>query len=556
MQPVLGGRTRAILALTAAAIASAVAEAGVLVLIAQAAGSMTVNSRRLSVTVGPISFHTSLKVALTAASIFALTRLLLQLIVAWLPARISADAQASLRHTLFAAYTHASSSCQDDDHEGHLQELMTSQIAHATDAVVHVANLLSAGTMFVTLAIAAFALSLNVALLVLLSALSVLMALRPLNRFGRRSAVRLSETNMVYASGVSEAVRLAEETQAFGVATSQLQRMDVLIETGRTAYFRYQLSGRLGHSVYQSTILLLIVGGLAGLYSTGSSDLPTLGAAVLMLVRAATYGQGIQGSFHGVQQTLPYVTRIEEAIVRYGKSAPPRDGMPLLVIDNLTFDRIGFEYRSAKPVLQDVSFSVTRGEAIGIIGPSGAGKSTLIQVLLRLQEPSSGNYLINGRPANTYARDEWQRRVAYVGQEPQVFHGTVADNIRFFRDIDDSTIEWAARSAHIHDEILTMGAGYDTLIGQRADAVSGGQRQRICLARALAARPDVLVLDEPTSALDASSEAAIAASLTELHGEVTLFIVAHRMGALSGCNRAILLVDGRIDGFVKPSDLA
>jgi ATP-binding cassette, subfamily B, bacterial len=136
---------------------------------------------------------------------------------------------------------------------------------------------------------------------------------------------------------------------------------------------------------------------------------------------------------------------------------------------------------------------------------------------------------------------EYRRHVAYVPQEPRLYHATVADNIRFFRDLDDEAVQRAARLAHIHDVILGMPDGYDTVVGQRADAVSGGQRQRICLARALAGNPSVLLLDEPTSALDAESEAAIQASLLELRGSLTTFIVAHRPSLLEICDRHLYI---------------
>ena len=124
-------------------------------------------------------------------------------------------------------------------------------------------------------------------------------------------------------------------------------------------------------------------------------------------------------------------------------------------------------------------------------------------------------------------------------QEPRLLHGRVADNIRFSRDLTDEVVERSARLAHIHDDITAMPQGYDTVIGQRADAVSGGQRQRICLARALAGQPDVLVLDEPTSALDRASETAIQASLLELRGSLTMFIVTHRPSLLEICDRVV-----------------
>ena len=159
------------------------------------------------------------------------------------------------------------------------------------------------------------------------------------------------------------------------------------------------------------------------------------------------------------------------------------------------------------------------GEVIGVIGPSGAGKSTLVQLLLRLRAPREGRYLVNGVSAQEIVQEDWHRQVAYVPQEPRLLHASVAENIRFFREISTMRqVERAARLARIHEDIVGWTDGYETIVGPRADAVSGGQQQRICLARALVARPQLLVLDEPTSALDPTSESLIQESLTGLKG--------------------------------------
>jgi ABC-type multidrug transport system fused ATPase/permease subunit len=128
-------------------------------------------------------------------------------------------------------------------------------------------------------------------------------------------------------------------------------------------------------------------------------------------------------------------------------------------------------------------------------------------------------------------------------------HASVADNIRFFRSLDDDAVERAGRLARIHDDIMGWPDGYDTIVGPRADAVSGGQQQRICVARALAAQPEILVLDEPTSALDPRSEALIQDTLIALKGKMTLFIIAHRMSTLEMCGRVMVIVDGRLEAF-------
>jgi ATP-binding cassette subfamily B protein len=246
---------------------------------------------------------------------------------------------------------------------------------------------------------------------------------------------------------------------------------------------------------------------------------------------------------------VPFVKRVQETQEEYRESAVEEGGEPAPAIDTVSFQHVSFAYRPQTRVLSDIDFTVNAGEAIGIVGPSGAGKSTLVQLLLRLRPPSEGSYLINGLPAASIAHSDWNRLVSYVPQEPRLLHAPVAENIRFFRDLSDEQVERAARLARIHDDILSWPGGYQAVVGPRADAVSGGQQQRICLARALAAEPQVLVLDEPTSALDPHSESLISASLKAIHRDLTLFIVAHRMSTLESCDRVIVIVDGRVEAF-------
>jgi ABC-type multidrug transport system fused ATPase/permease subunit len=170
-------------------------------------------------------------------------------------------------------------------------------------------------------------------------------------------------------------------------------------------------------------------------------------------------------------------------------------------------------------------------------------------LLLRLRSPGEGAYLVNGIAAGEISQDDWHSRVAYVPQEPRLLHASVAENIRFFRDLDDDAVRHAGALARIDEDIMSWPDGYDTIVGPRADAVSGGQQQRICLARALVAQPEVLVLDEPTSALDPTSEALIQESLTSLKQQLTLFIVAHRMSTLDICDRVMIIIDGKLQAF-------
>jgi ABC-type multidrug transport system fused ATPase/permease subunit len=426
---------------------------------------------------------------------------------------------------------------------------MTSQAAQATQGVTNMLSLLTSTFTFVVLLTSAFALNLFAAGIVLVVAFGMYALLRPLRGVGMRRARALSQAQVSYAAGIAESIRVAEETQVFGAGAAQRRRIDHLVATSQRLFFQTQVLVRLGSNLSQSLIYLLLVGGLAGLHVAGTSHVGSLGAVVLILVRATSSSQSIQSSYQGLVQSMPFLERTQEAERRYRESMPIQGSMSLPQVATLAFEGVSYAYRPGRPVLSDICFEVTGGEVVGVIGPSGAGKSTLVQLLLRLRVPDEGRYLVNGVPAEQFSQDDWHRRVAYVPQEPRLLHASVADNIRYFRDIDDDAVERAGRLARIHDDIMGWADGYETIVGPRADAVSGGQQQRICLARALVARPEVLVLDEPTSALDPTSETLIQESLTGLKQELTLFIVAHRMSTLDICDRVMVIIDGKLAAF-------
>jgi ABC-type multidrug transport system fused ATPase/permease subunit len=360
---------------------------------------------------------------------------------------------------------------------------------------------------------------------------------------------------MSFAGGIGEAVRLAEETQVFGVGSAQSARIEELVTRSQSLFFTTQLWGRLVPSIYQSLVYLIVVGGLAVIYISGASHAASIGAVVLLLVRAGSYAQQIQSSYQSVRQSLPFVERLDAAEQSFVAKRRVDGERSLQSVKSVAFEDVSFAYRPDVPVLSDLTFHTGDGETIGIIGPSGAGKSTIVQVLLKLRVPDTGRYLINGEPASAFRSLDWHQQIAYVPQEPRLMHASVAANIRYFRDLDDESMERAANLARIHDDIVTWAEGYETIVGPRADAVSGGQRQRICMARALASRPTFLVLDEPTSALDPRSEALLQDSLKGLAGSMTLFIVAHRMSTLDICDRVMVITEGRLDALADPANL-
>lgn len=228
---------------------------------------------------------------------------------------------------------------------------------------------------------------------------------------------------------------------------------------------------------------------------------------------------------------------------------------------SLTLTDVTFRYPDRiSEVLRGITCTIEAGSFVGIVGPSGAGKTTLVDVVLGLLQPSRGTVQIDGHILDEANRDSWRARVGYVPQETYLLDGTVRDNVLFHRDLAVADMDahiWAAlESAQLANVVRELPEGLDRQVGQRGVRLSGGQRQRLGIARALLARPSVLVLDEATSALDSATEAAVADTLSALRGNLTLIVIAHRLSTLRNCDELILLEEGQVAATGSLAELA
>ena len=201
---------------------------------------------------------------------------------------------------------------------------------------------------------------------------------------------------------------------------------------------------------------------------------------------------------------------------------------------------------SSEPDLTGISFQTDTG-IVGIAGPTGSGKTTLCRLLLRLYPVKDGAIYFHGMDVNSLSLDDVRSHIGYVSQEPVLFSKSIKENISFARpDASRREIEHAADRAAIHDEILTFGSGYDTVIGERGVTLSGGQRQRLALARAFLCDLPVLVIDDGLSAVDTATESSILETLRESLAGKTVFIVSNRVKLLAMTDRILLLEQGRL----------
>jgi ATP-binding cassette subfamily B protein len=544
----LEGRRYLVIGMIASSVVAGICESLILALVAESAAALANHQSTVRVDVSSFSFSGTLSRLLMIALLAAGIRLLLSAPLAYLPARLVSHIQSQVRRRLFLAFTHASWAVQSSEVEGSFQELMTGQASQVTDGAIYATNILTSGCMLAVLIVSALAISPAGAAVVIAVAAGLSAAMRPFPKLGSRYAKTLSSAQIELASGVHQSVDLAEETHVFGSTDLQTNLVDRAIHRVANRLFITQFLGRLAPGIYQSLFLLLIVSALSILAASGTTHFVSLGAVVLLLVRASLYSQQCQGEYQLAMQALPYLDRLSLAERKYQAVAMTYGSRVLRHVPSISFQNVSYSYGKRTPALLDINFDVEAGRIVGVVGPTGAGKSTLVQLLLGLRSPDSGQYLIEGESAFSLSQQAWRRIFAYVPQEPRLLRGTVAENISFYRNFDMAAVERAARLAHVHEDIESWPLGYQTVIGPRADAVSGGQRQRICLARALAGNPYVLVLDEPTSSLDPVSEMLVQESLAELKGSMTMLIVAHRFSTLDLCDEIMVIKDGRLDG--------
>jgi ATP-binding cassette subfamily B protein len=279
---------------------------------------------------------------------------------------------------------------------------------------------------------------------------------------------------------------------------------------------------------------VLVLGSLA---LAAQRMLPVLQNLYSNYVRIRSCQVSVQDALEMLEQPLPAHA-----------SLPPATPSPFQ--HTIELRGLHFRYSESTPwVLRGLDLRIPRGSRVGFIGATGSGKSTLIDVLMGLLTPSKGTVQIDGTPIFPDHVRGWQAHLAHVPQAIYLADISIAENIAFGvppDQIDRSRVREAARQAQIAEAIEAWRDGYDTLVGERGVRLSGGQRQRVGIARALYKRADVIVFDEATSALDNQTEAAVMEAIDGLHPDLTIFLVAHRLTTLRGCDLIVELERGGI----------
>jgi ATP-binding cassette subfamily B protein len=296
------------------------------------------------------------------------------------------------------------------------------------------------------------------------------------------------------------------------------------------------------------TALVVIVGGslvLRGVLSVGRLYVVInyLGAVYGPLSAIAHTTGSLQGALAGAKRVRAMFALMPET----AEDDAPGKVDATSVKGEIAFEDVGFTYPDGTRVLHDITFDAKPGEMVALVGLTGAGKTTLVSLIPRFYDATTGRVSIDGVDVRTYRVRSLREKISIVLQDPVLFQGTIADNIRYGRlDATPDEIEQAARAAHAHEFISRLPKGYDTEIAEAGGGLSGGERQRLSVARAILKNAPILILDEPTSSLDAISEEIVFAALRRLRAGRTTVVIAHRLSTVRDADRILVLEGGQI----------
>jgi ATP-binding cassette subfamily B protein len=369
--------------------------------------------------------------------------------------------------------------------------------------------------------------------------------------YARKAFLRVRQAIAIVNSNLQENVSGVRVIQSLSREDVNAQRFDALNEDNMRANIA---AGRLQAAVMPmvellssaATALVILYGGRLVLRGDIS-----LGVLLLFVFSIERFFQPIRElvmQYAQLQRAMAGGVRAFEVIDTKPEIVDAPDAIVLDDIEGrVTFENVNFDYVEGVPVLRDINLDVQPGETIALVGSTGAGKTTLTALILRFYEVTEGRILIDGHELKQIDRASLTRRTGVVLQDPFLFSGTVKENILYGRlnATDEEVIE-AARAVGAHDFIMRLDHGYDTELHERGQNLSVGQRQLISFARAVLARPRILILDEATANVDTRTEVVIQAALRELLRDRTSFVIAHRLSTIREATRILVMDQGRI----------
>ena len=339
--------------------------------------------------------------------------------------------------------------------------------------------------------------------------------------------------------------------KAFGLQQRMIsdysRSLDTLFRSSIGLTFLSGIYGLSASSItYAITLTVLGIGGYLVIGNQLSVGL--LFSFLALLGQVIGPMQGISGIIQALQEASGSMERVDELLKAQPAIADRPNARRLQRLSHaIQFEHLVFGYSDGKPTLRNLDMSIPAGTNVALVGPSGSGKSTILNLILRFYDPQQGHVIFDGVDLHEAALDSVRGQMGTVFQDNVLFNISIRENIRLGRlDATDAEVEDAAKAAEIHEFIMSMPEGYDTIVGERGSRLSGGQRQRLAIARAIIRNPAILLLDEATSALDPRTEAAINATLDRIARGRTTISVTHRLSSVVNADRIYVFDQGAL----------
>lgn len=359
--------------------------------------------------------------------------------------------------------------------------------------------------------------------------------------------VRVMQENITGVRIIKALSKSHYEMERFDSVNGELS--DVSQRAGRIV----ALSNPLTSLTLNLGLTLVVVVG-AYLVKGGQSSTGTIIAFLNYFAIISQAMMGMTRIFIMSSKGAASAARIEEVLMLTASldKQPGSSGDPVY---HVQFDKVSFSYNHVEDNLSDISFALKPGETLGILGATGSGKTTLTNLLLRLYDVDKGRILLHGQDIRTMSAEELRGRVGIAFQSDFILAASISDNIRYYRDIPDDEVWQAAKAAQAADFITEKPGGLDYMVAAKGNNLSGGQKQRLLIARALAGKPELLILDDASSALDYRTDAALRRALHEGYEQTSSIIVAQRVSSIMGADHILVLEEGRAIGYGRHEEL-